>query len=277
MWVVLSVIGVGSHFLLAEEDSAQQPQGRFGKLIESIKKEIMPEPLRGSLKPQESHLTSAGAVDQTNAFRHKHGLPALKESEELDEAAESKLNDMFSHQYFAHVSPTGEGISYWVGKVGYRYVAVGENLALGNFENDAKLVQSWINSPGHRENMLNSNFTEIGVAVGKGEFEGSNVWFAVQMLARPEGDCPQIDENLKKDIIQLQGDLKALEAEMAKMQARLKAPSGEITPEGVAKHNEQVSAYNRLVDKNNELAKVLKGKVAVYNQQVTAFNKCAGN
>src|SRR6185369_15716694 len=118
------------------------------------------------------------------------GLPALKENALLDKAAKKKLDDMFAQQYFEHINPQGKGPSDLAKSVGYDYIAIGENLALGNFKNDAELVQAWMDSPGHRANILNKQYTEIGVAVGQGTYEGKKTWLAVQEFGRPTSSCP---------------------------------------------------------------------------------------
>jgi uncharacterized protein YkwD len=92
---------------------------------------------------------------------------------------------MFENQYFAHESPTGEKVSDLAKKFGYDFLLIGENLAMGNFSSDEDLVLAWMESPGHRENILNEKYQEIGVAVKKGIFEGKEVWIAVQHFGLP--------------------------------------------------------------------------------------------
>ena len=68
---------------------------------------------------------------------------------------------------------------------------------MGNFKNDQDLVSAWLNSPGHRANILNTRFTEIGTAVLKGFYEGREVWMAVQEFGLPLSSCPNPDSKVK--------------------------------------------------------------------------------
>jgi len=121
-----------------------------------------------------------------------------------------QLDDIFEKQYFAHISPEGLGPSDLAEKSGYEYIMIAENLALGNFKDDNTLVNAWMDSPGHRANILNNRYTEIGVAVGKGFFSESNennkeeiateVWIAVQEFGLPLSSCPKPEESLLNTI-----------------------------------------------------------------------------
>src|ERR1035437_2204880 len=142
-------------------------------------------------------LSKNNVILLTNKNRKENGdLPALKESSKLDGSAEKKLQDMFTNQYFEHVSPTGVSISDLGKQAGYEYILIGENLALGNFKDDAALLDAWMASVGHRANILNKHYTEIGVAVGKGKFEGRDTWMAVQHFGEPMSICPTVDQVL---------------------------------------------------------------------------------
>jgi len=107
-------------------------------------------------------LTVKGVIDNTNKQRALNGdLPVLKENFKLNFSAEKKLQDMFVKQYFEHNSPEGIGVGDLGLQAGYEYIIIGENLALGNFKDDASLVDAWMASPGHRANILNKKYTEI--------------------------------------------------------------------------------------------------------------------
>jgi uncharacterized protein YkwD len=119
-------------------------------------------------------------VFQTNVQRVKNGLASLSRNKILDEMAEAKAKDMFEKQYFEHVSPSGFGLEDLAKAYKYNYLEVGENLLEGNFYDEQQVVDRWMNSPAHRENILNKNFTEIGVAAVKGKYQGKTVWMLVQ-------------------------------------------------------------------------------------------------
>jgi hypothetical protein len=78
----------------------------------------------------------------------------------------SRRSDMLAKRYFAHVSPDGIRPFTWVRANGYRYRIVGENLALG-YRSGQATVAGWMGSPGHRENILQRGFNEVGIAVAE--------------------------------------------------------------------------------------------------------------
>jgi len=100
-------------------------------------------------------------------------------------AALIKAKDMLMHDYFSHTSPDGNKSGELVTAAGYAYRMVGENIAYGDYTDSAQLVGSWMKSPGHRANILEQRYTDIGVAVLFGEFNGRNVWVGVQIFGRP--------------------------------------------------------------------------------------------
>jgi uncharacterized protein YkwD len=101
-----------------------------------------------------------------NRERAAHGLGPLRLESRLTLAAGDRARDMFDKRYFAHVSPDGIQPFTWVRERGYRYRTVGENLALG-FRGTA-VVDGWMRSPGHRENILQRSFNEVGIAIADG-------------------------------------------------------------------------------------------------------------
>jgi len=164
-------------------------------LIQEVEKQIVtPPPLRAIEEAPESFLTQAGVIKRTNLQREKYGLPPLKESPELNASAVIKTQDMLAKQYVSHLSPLGEGVADLVKRVGYQFIDLGENLALGNFQDDEILVQGWMDSPGHQANILSLQYQEIGAAVLRGELEGKITWLAVQHFGLPLAACPQPSE-----------------------------------------------------------------------------------
>lgn len=240
--------------------------------ILEIKKEIStPEPLRIFEKPsREGVLTVAGVVQWTNVERAKFGLPPLRGDTELNAAAKIRLDDMFTHQYFAHESPSGKDAAYAVEVAEYAYISLGENLALGIFEGDHDIVAAWMNSPGHRANILKGDFEEIGVAVKKGAFEGEETWIAVQVFARPSSSCPEVPPELRDEIDAKQARLKELQEGLAALKEEM-----ENMPRG-KERNEKVENYNATVNRYNELLQAVKPLIAAYNEQANAYNACIG-
>ncbi len=123
-------------------------------------------------------------VNITNDDRDEEGLLELTVNPLLEEAARMKAEHMAENSYFAHVSPDGIDPWYWFYRAGYTFTEAGENLAV-NFVDSEDVVRAWMDSPGHRANILNGKFTEIGIAAVKGEYKGKKTIFVVQMFGTP--------------------------------------------------------------------------------------------
>jgi hypothetical protein len=126
-----------------------------------------------------SEITIPGVLRFVNESRQAQGLSDLKENENLSKAAADKADDMIKNNYFAHTSPAGLTPWYWFDKEGYNYKYAGENLAI-NFKTTEEQHKAWMDSPTHRKNILNSNFSEIGIAVAAGEINGQMAIVSVQ-------------------------------------------------------------------------------------------------
>jgi len=138
-------------------------------------------------------LTKTALINLTNQERSTMGVSTLAENSVLNQAAYEKAKDMFSSDYFSHWSPAGVSPWYWFKKAGYSYKMAGENLAIG-FLDSGEVVNAWLNSPSHRENLLNSNFREIGIAVLSGNFQGSDTTVVVQLFGSPLKATPKAQE-----------------------------------------------------------------------------------
>jgi len=239
--------------------------------IEQAKKDIsVPPPLRlQDFGVGGSSLTRGGVIKLTNAQRASQGLPALAENARLDQAANLKAQDMFKNQYFEHVSPLGAGPDYLADKVGYDFIGIGENLATGNYKDDASLVQAWMASPGHRANILNDRYLDIGVAVVRGVFEGHQTWMAVQEFGLPLAACPKPEETLKTAIDKYDLELQQIATEISARKTELE--SGQLSREA---YNQKVQVYNNLVNNYNALLSAAKTLVNQYNAEVQNFNAC---
>lgn len=110
-------------------------------------------------------------VKLVNVERAKAGLPALKEDWELSRVAKYKSQDMHDKNYFDHTSPTYGSPFAMMKKFGITYKAAGENIAKGQ-KSASEVVNAWMNSEGHRANILNKSYTHIGV----GFVKDGNYW-----------------------------------------------------------------------------------------------------
>lgn len=219
----------------------------------------------------KTKLLKDNIITITNKYRKENGgLSLLAENSKLNLSAEKKLQDMFDNQYFEHLSPSDIGVADLGEQVGYEYIFIGENLAMGNFKNDQALVDAWMASPGHKENILNKNYIEIGVAVEKSKFEGSDVWIAVQHFGTPRNICPSIDMVLYGVIDSNQSQLKEIERDLLLRKDMIEK---KVVYEGMT-YFEQIDKYNNLINNYNKLITETKEKINNYNNQVRAFNLC---
>lgn len=123
-------------------------------------------------------------VDYANQDRLALQYPSLTINPLLQKAAQMKADDMVAKGYFAHKSPEGYAPWYWFQQVGYDFVYAGENLAV-NFNESSEVNDAWMNSPAHKANIMNSRFTEIGIATAEGMYQGKPTTFVVQMFGTP--------------------------------------------------------------------------------------------
>ena len=101
-------------------------------------------------------------IDLTNAERRKNGLPALTADAKLNSVAQAKSSDMQQNNYFSHASPTYGSPFDMMRDQGVSYKSAGENIAKGQ-RTPQEVVQAWMNSEGHRRNILSNDYTHIGV------------------------------------------------------------------------------------------------------------------
>lgn len=114
-------------------------------------------------------ITSDSVYQAVNSERTSQNLKPLVRNTLLDQAAQNKLNDMLARDYFSHSTPDGVEFVTFITDLGYandREVYVGENLAY-KFKTIKGTMRGWMKSPTHRSNILDSNFTETGIATYK--------------------------------------------------------------------------------------------------------------
>lgn len=250
--LIVILLAAGSGAYLYEKESLEKI---FSFSPESIS---TPGPLRQLLQVRGGTLTTAGIFTQTNIQRAQDKKTILSRNSLLDAAAEQKLKDMAQQQYFEHVSPQGKGPADLAKDVKYEYLAIGENLALGNFTDDSALVQAWMNSPGHRANILSEKYTEIGVATQEVTFEGRKTWLAVQEFGRPAKDCPTPSTTLRHSFDTKKAQLDTLNTKLTTEVQNLKDMSSEVT---------------ELLDKAKAAANEANAKIAEGNSQIQKGNE----
>lgn len=120
-------------------------------------------------------------LQATNAKRVEAGLMPLSLDDRLSQAAAGKARDMFSDNYWAHNNPSGKTPWVFIVDAGYKYRIAGENLAK-NFSTSNAVVDAWMASPTHRDNVMRADYKDIGFAVVNGELEGEETTLVVQMF-----------------------------------------------------------------------------------------------
>lgn len=126
-----------------------------------------------------AEFTGEEVIPLINQSRSEAGASALLKNAKLTQAATAKANDMFKRQYFAHVGPDGNGPSYWIDQAGYDWTAIGENIAYG-YKTAASVHEGFMNSAGHRKNILNSKYEHVGVAAVGGTYQGRSLMMVVE-------------------------------------------------------------------------------------------------
>lgn len=139
-----------------------------------------------------SQIPASEIIRLTNIQRQNKGLPLLSLDPQLTQAAAHKATDMFAQNYWAHVSPAGTQPWSFITDSGYAYRYAGENLAR-DFADPQSVVNAWMASPSHRENLLNQRYQNIGVAVVDGALSGQETTLVVQMFGTRLSASPPSD------------------------------------------------------------------------------------
>ena len=131
---------------------------------------------------QNSNLSANAqeVIKLVNKERNAAGLSALAENSRLSEVAQAKAEDMMKNGYFSHTSPTYGSPFEMMKTFGITYKSAGENIAKGQ-KTPAAVMNGWMNSSGHRTNILNASYEQIGAGFCK---DSSGVAYWVQMFIR---------------------------------------------------------------------------------------------
>lgn len=128
------------------------------------------------IKAQENEV-----IRLVNVERSKRGLQTLTQNWELSRVARMKSQDMANKGYFSHQSPTYGSPFKMMESFGIRFSSAGENIAYGQ-RTPQEVMNAWMNSPGHRANILSPSYTQIGVGLAKNK---NGVLYWTQMFIKP--------------------------------------------------------------------------------------------
>lgn len=141
---------------------------------------------KGQVLGYATNIAEEQLLNDTNQKRLEKGLKPLKINVKLSEAAKNKAAYMFAHNFWAHNAPDGTTPWKFISDTNYDYVYAGENLAR-DFENSQDVVDAWMNSPSHRDNILQEKYQDVGYAVVNGTLNGEDTTLVVQMFGTPAG------------------------------------------------------------------------------------------
>ena len=188
-----------------------------------------------------SSVTIDEVVSLTNEKRVSAGLQPLSYNSTLADAARRKAANMLAENYWAHNSPSGISPWHWFQQADYKYTHAGENLAK-DFASTDRMVEAWMNSPTHRENIVSDKFDEIGIAVVPGNLLGEDTVLVVQLFGSTGGGA--IPEVAEVKEVKEKGEGGAVETEPVIAQAKpleSSTPAPTVLPEGdysLIKYNE---------------------------------------
>ena len=176
------ILILNKHFknphMIHPKDEVELPDGSTGETTnDSGTGESDAAESRGETESSEA----VQILNLVNAERKKQGLQPLTLSEKLTSIANTKAKDMADKNYFSHTSPTYGSPFDMLKHFGVSYSYAGENIAAGQ-RSAEEVMNSWMNSSGHRANILNKNYTQLGVGYTKGGQYGTE-W--VQLFIKP--------------------------------------------------------------------------------------------
>lgn len=148
--------------------------------------------MHGQVLGVTSTATAEQILQLTNQEREKYGAKSLTLDSQLSKAALEKGQDMIANNYWAHVSPSGVQPWDFISDNNYDYLYAGENLAR-DFSDASSAMKAWMESRTHRENILNPNYQDTGIAIVYGELNGTETILIVQEFGRrrqPTANAP---------------------------------------------------------------------------------------
>ncbi|MCK8826959.1 CAP domain-containing protein [Natroniella acetigena] len=145
--------------------------------------EVEEEPTEREPPVEDGNIAAyeAEVVELVNVERERKGLEPYQHNQQVSQVARRKSEDMRDNNYFSHQSPTYGSPFDMLEQYNVEFRAAGENIAKGQ-RSPAQVVRSWMDSPGHRRNILSQEFTDIGVGYAQNG-DGETYW--TQMFIRP--------------------------------------------------------------------------------------------
>lgn len=123
-------------------------------------------------------------VSLSNQSRLSADLPSLKINTKLQKAAQLQAQNMADGSYLSATIPVDQKSWHWLDEVGYNYVSAGENIAV-DLNNSSDSEVGWLNSSEQRKNILDKKYTETGIGIARGNYQGRDAAFIVQYFGKP--------------------------------------------------------------------------------------------
>lgn len=152
---------------------------------------VLVMPIVPAAVAQASDINASSLIELTNQARTESGLKPLSPNHKLTQAAYRKAHDILEQGYFAHTNPSGKPFYQWIEEEGYNYLYAGENLAV-DFSSNEGVAAAWLASPSHRANIVNENYTEIGLVALRGAWQDHATTVVVQMFGTILQDSPTV-------------------------------------------------------------------------------------
>ena len=133
-----------------------------------------------------------------------------------------------------------------------------------------------MNSPGHKANILNKQYTELGVSVKNGVYKGEETIIAVQIFGLPMANCPQPDQNVKHLIESSSDSIKQMQADALALYNNINTIKNKAGVDQ-AYYNQKIQEYNYSAKRVNDAVVALKSLIDSYNLQVSKYNACIGS
>lgn len=178
----------------------------------------------------------------TNSERGNYGLSSLTYNEQLSQAAQKKAEDMFEKNYWSHYTPDGSTPWDFILSSGYQYEYAGENLAK-NFLFSNGVVDAWMNSMTHKENIVRKEYSDVGFAIVNGVLNGEQTTLVVQMFGKPSQEILAKETSNTTSNVNVNKDSKIIPKEN---------PSEELSPAVLAKVTKKpkINLFNITFDLN---------------------------
>lgn len=144
-------------------------------------------------------VTSADLLIDTNQVRQGQGSQTVKLNAQLSQAAQAKATDMATRNYWSHITPDGKTPWVFIDTAGYKYQKAGENLAFG-FADTNDIIKGWLNSPAHKENLLNAEYSDVGFGIANSQnYQGNGPTTIVVAFYGEPGEHPVFGNTANTD------------------------------------------------------------------------------